>query len=47
MALLSHEEAQTRIYRGCAHLAKAMQVKRIAKVAEEKWEAGALQEAVR
>lgn len=49
MVLSSHEdsEVQTLIYRGCARLAEAMQVKRIAKGAEQKWEDGALREVVR
>ena len=47
MVLLSREEVQTLIFRGCARLAEAMQVKRIPEVAEQKWEDGVLQEAVR
>ena len=47
MVLLPREEVQTLIYRGCARLAEAMQVKRIPEVAEQKWEDGVLQEAVR
>jgi len=47
MAELSRDEAQTTIYRGCARLAEAMQIERVAKDAAQRWEDGVLQEVVR
>lgn len=47
MVRLSREDAQTLIYRGCARLAKAMQIKHIATDAAQEWEERVVKEAVR
>ncbi|KAN0101147.1 hypothetical protein V8E55_001131 [Tylopilus felleus] len=45
MVRLSREDAQTLIYRGCARLAKAMQIKNIIEDAAQEWEEQVVKEA--
>lgn len=42
----SHEEAQNAIFRGCARLNRAMQVKRVAPDVAQRWEDEMVQEVV-
>ena len=44
---LSHDEAQRRIYRGCARLDLAMRVRHIPPETAQNWEAQVLRESVR
>lgn len=47
VVMLSHEESQQIVFRGCARLKRALQVKFNSKDAERKWQEKIVEEAVR